>query len=44
MKAETWKKYIWNSKHFQRNSSLSKKNNQLQAPVSILQHIQTELV
>lgn len=38
------KKISQNSKHFQGNSSLSKENNQLQALVSILQHIQTDLV
>lgn len=46
MKVKMWgkKKISKNSKHFQGNSSLSKENNQLQAPLSILQHIQTDLV
>lgn len=44
MKEEMWKKIAKNSKHLQGNSLLSKKNYQLQASLSILQHIQTELV
>lgn len=44
MKVKMWKKKSKNSKHFEGNSSLSEENNQLQVPVSGLQHIQTDLV